>query len=286
MFLHSILIVSYKNINYRDVVTNRVDPYFSPRFFSLEKFMGKVLIKGLSVLSLCCCLFGKTFAEENEIIEFRTIGIPPYGIDIDDKLSGIYFDAANRLTSIAGYRVKNRIAPYARIIHELKAGLTDMTIMFKYQQLEDHVIYIAPLTPLKIVVMGLEGDSFDSVNSLEGKSIAYLRGAKFSNAIDNNKEITRVNTTSFTQGVKMLMLKRVDAIIGPMDPLIFKARELVQDKNIFGTPLIIDERTPWLQVSKKSVDKISVEKLQVIFQKMVRLGELTALRTKYMSMDQ
>jgi len=246
--------------------------------------MGKIIIKGLSILSLCCCFFGKSFAEDNEVIEFRTIGIPPYGIQIDDKLSGIYFDAANRLTSIAGYRVNNRIAPYARIIHELKVGLTDMTIMFKYKQLEDHVIYIAPLESLKIVVMGLEGVSFDSVNSLKGRTVAYLRGAKFSDAIDNDPDIVRVNTTSFTQGVKMLMLKRVDAIIGPMDPIVFKAAELVPDKNIFGAPLVIDERTPWLQVSKKSVDKISVAKLKDIFQKMVKRGKLTALRTKYMSM--
>jgi len=245
--------------------------------------MGTNLIKRLSVLSLLCCLIGESFADAHTTIEFRTIGIPPYGIQVDNKLSGVYFDAANRLISIAGYRVNNKIAPYARIIRELKAGLTDMTIMFKYKQLEDHVIYIAPLKPLKIVVMGLEGVSFDSVTSLKGKSIAYLRGAKFSDVIDSDPEISRVDTTSFTQGVKMLMLKRVDAVIGPMDPLIFKAVELVPDKNIFGTPLIIDERTPWLQVSKKSVDKISVEKLQEIFQKMVTLGELSTLRTKYMS---
>jgi len=259
-----------------------VNFYFAPRYFGLEKYMGKFLMKGLPALCFCCCLFGKSLAEENKVIEVRTIGIPPYGIQIDEKLSGVYFDAINRLTSIAGYRVNNKIAPYARIIHELKGGITDMTIMFKYPQLEEHVIYIAPLKPLKIVVMGLEGVSFDSLSNLKGKSVAYLRGAKFSDAIDNDSDIIRVNTTSFTQGVKMLMLERVDAIIGPMDPLIFKAAELVPDKNIFGAPLVIDEKTPWLQVSRKSVDKISLEKLEAIFKKMVKLGELTALRTKYM----
>ena len=184
--------------------------------------MGKVLIKGFCALSFYCCFLGGVFAEElfdeTTLIEFRTIGIPPYGIQTEAKSSGIYFDAANRLTSIAGYRLNNRIAPYARIIRELKVGLTDMTIMIKYQQLEDHVIYIAPLEPLKIVVMGIDGVSFESVGSLKGKSIAYLRGAKFSDAIDTSQDIIRVNTTSFTQGVKMLRLKRVDAIIGPMDP--------------------------------------------------------------------
>jgi len=278
------LVVSHKNINYLDTDLTVLISIFLHDIFSLEKYMGKFFIKWLSVLSLCCCLFGKSLAEENEVIEIRTIGIPPYGIQIDEKPSGVYFDAVNRLTSSAGYRVNNRIAPYARIIRELQAGVTDMSIMFKYKQLEDFVVYIAPLEPLKIVVMGLEGTDFDSVNSLKGKSIAYLRGAKFSDAIDNDQEIIRVDTTSFTQGIKMLMLGRVDAIIGPLDPIMFKTEEITANKNIFGVPLIIDERTPWLQVSKKSVDKVSVEKLQTIFQKMVKLGELTALRTKYMNM--
>lgn len=249
--------------------------------------MGKILIRGLYVLSFYCFFFGEAFAEahpdKSAVIELRTIGIPPYGIQTDNKLSGIYFDAANRLTDIAGYRVNNRIAPYARIIRELKVGLTDLTIMIKHPELEDYVIYIAPLKPLKIVIMGLDGVSFDSIDSLNGKSIAYLRGAKFSDAIDNSHDIIRVNTTSFTQGVKMLALKRVDAIIGPMDPLMFKAAELFPDKNIFGTPLVIDERTPWLQASKKSIDKISIENLEAIFQRMLEMGELSALRSKYMN---
>ena len=251
--------------------------------------MGKILIKGLCALSFYCFFLGSVFAEvqgnEPVSIQLRTIGVPPYGIQSEDKLSGIYFDAANRLTKIAGYRVNNRIAPYARIIRELKVGLTDMTIMIKYQQLDDYVFYIAPLEPLKIVVMGLEGVSFESVDSLKGKSIAYLRGAKFSDAIDNSQDIIRVNTTSFTQGVKMLMLKRVDAIIGPMDPLVFNAAELFPDLEIFGPPLVIDERTPWLQVSKKSIDKVSVEKLQTTVETMIEKGELTELRKRYMNMQ-
>ena len=35
-----------------------------------------------------------------------------------------------------GYQTNNHIYPYARIVIELKTGQTDMTIMFKYKELE------------------------------------------------------------------------------------------------------------------------------------------------------
>ena len=224
--------------------------------------MGIFFTKWLYILALCFSFISETFAKENTTIEFRTIGVAPYGIETNTSLTGIYYEAANRLAKLSGYTLNNKIYPYARIIHEIQAGLTDMTIMFKYQQLEEHVVYIAPLKPLKIVVLGLKGTTFDSVNSLKGKSIAYLRAAKFSDIIDNDPEIIRVDTTSFTQGIKMLILKRVDAVIGPMDPLTFKASELTGNKHIFGVPLLVGERTPWVQVSKKSLNKVSVDKIK------------------------
>jgi len=245
--------------------------------------MCKFSSRWLYIISLCFSFHGDLLAKDHSTIEFRTIGIPPYGIQSGASQSGVYYEAANSIASLAGYKINNKIYPYARIIHEIKTGLTDMTIMFKYEQLEDHVFYIAPLEPLKIVVLGLKGTSFDSVQSLKGKSIAYLRAAKFSDVIDNDPEIIRVDTTSFTQGVRMLMLKRVDAIIGPMDPLIFKASELTGNKKLFGEPLLVGERTPWVQVSKNSMDKISIDKIESIFKSMVEQGELNALLKKYMN---
>ena len=279
----SILVVSHININYLNIVIYRVNFYFAPRYFGLEKYMGKFLMKGLPALCFCCCLFGKSLAEENKVIEVRTIGIPPYGIQIDEKLSGVYFDAINRLTSIAGYRVNNKIAPYARIIHELKGGITDMTIMFKYPQLEEHVIYIAPLKPLKIVVMGLEGVSFDSLSNLKGKSVAYLRGAKFSDAIGRNPSIDIIETVDFIQAMKLLMIKRVDGIIGPMDPILIAASRLRPNEQVLGQPLVVDQRTPWIQISKESNKRLSAKVLKQAFEKMKRNGELEAIRAKYIS---
>ncbi|WP_348704198.1 transporter substrate-binding domain-containing protein [uncultured Neptuniibacter sp.] len=219
---------------------------------------------------------------QSEPIIIRTIGFPPYGIQGTPEPSGIYYDAANMLLEKTGYSSENYITPYTRTMKELKSGHADMTIMFKYDELEDHVIYIAPLPSLKTVVIGLENNNFESVHALKGKVLAYLRGAKFNELIDNDPEILKHTTLNFAQAVKMLKRGRVDAIIGPMDPIISASKMLPNEQITFGEPLILHENTPWVQISKKSQHKFSVEKLREAFKELMKEGMLTRLREKYL----
>lgn len=130
---------------------------------------------------------------ESKELQVRTISVSPFGIEGPDRGRGIYYELAEALTSKLHtqheMKVNHKIYPYARIIHELKNGQTDLTIMFKYQELEDFVTYIAPLPTLNNVVIGLNNTHFESIKALEGKTLAYLRGSKFSDAIDNNHKI-------------------------------------------------------------------------------------------------
>ncbi|QFU21657.1 transporter substrate-binding domain-containing protein [Shewanella eurypsychrophilus] len=228
------------------------------------------------------------------IIEIRTIEILPYGIKTKISPSasseyipsGIYYDMANLLAEESGYLPHNEIYPYARIMLELKSGQTDMTIMYKYKELEDYVTYIAPLPSLKNVVIGLHGTSFSSFDNLKGKKLAYLRGAKFSDVIDNDPAIYRFETFDFIQAVKMLMAGHVDAVIGPMDAILSAALQLNEDINLFGEPFVVSQRTPWVQISNKSLHKFSPQRLKSSYEKIIERDELSKLRRKYLGYSQ
>ena len=218
---------------------------------------------------------------EGESIEIRTIAIPPYGIQGEDAPGGIYYDIANLIAANAGFESNNYFYPYARIISELKSGQTDMTIMFKYEALEAHVAYIAPLPTLKTVVVGLAGSDIRAIEDLKGKTLAYLRGAKFSDAIDNDPEIGKQYTRDFVQGAQMLVFGRVDAIVGPLDPILSAIAQTEGTQIAIDEPLVVSERTPWLQVSTKSIDRLDPHRLETIFQGISESGELEAIRAKY-----
>ena len=253
------------------------------------------LIKSMHLQRICIlflaffCGYSPTclYSQEDKTLQIRTISIPPYGIKSQDKFSGIYYDLANTLARESGYTVSHNIYPYARIIHELKFGKTDLTIMFKYKELEDHVTYIAPLPSLKNVVVGLEESYFPDIKSLKYKNIAYLRGAKFSEAIDNDPDIIKSLIRDFDQGINMLLAKRVDAIIGPMDPIAIAFNNVKITENhpnlSLGPPLIVSERTPWVQLSKHSKKNISIDNLTIHFQHILKRGYLKKLRQQYLA---
>jgi len=218
---------------------------------------------------------------KSHVLQVRTIAVSPYGIKTQGESSGIYYDLANNLLAKIGIESEHHIFPYGRIMHELKIGKTDLTIMFKYKELADYVDYIYPLPTLKNVVIGRKGSNYDSVSQLEKLSIAYLRGAKFSDDIDNNPEIIKQTVSDFHQGLLMLRKGRVDAIIGPMAPIMSAGKLLGLNREFFGKPLIVSERTPWLQLSKKSSSKVSAKKLRLIFSEMMEQGELKKIQLKY-----
>lgn len=233
------------------------------------------------IITLLLICHQQVAAHPSEGLQVRTIAIAPYGIDAKGELSGIYYDLVSNLLTKAGLESEHHIFPYGRIIHELKLGKTDLTIMFKYKELADYVDYIYPLPTLKNVVIGRKGSDYHSVQQLEKLNIAYLRGAKFSDDIDNNPEIIKQPVSDFYQGLLMLKKGRVDAIIGPMAPIISAAKQAHLGKDFFGKPLIVSERTPWLQLSKKSHDKVSPQQLKAIFSQMMAQGELETIQLKY-----
>jgi len=230
------------------------------------------------------CFSISVFGEGQSRIEIRTIGIPPYGIGSGENASGLYYDIANLLVQEAGFESNNLIYPYARIVSELKTGETDLTIMFKYPNLDDHVVYIAPLAPLKTVVLGLKGVQLHSLESLRGKTLAYLRGAQFSIEIDNDTSIKKQITDDFVQGARMLVFGRVDALIGPIEPLL-QAVKSITDVDVLGEPLVVSERTPWIQVSKMNVHQLSPTQLRGIFQNLKSNGDLDRIRHTYLPLE-
>jgi polar amino acid transport system substrate-binding protein len=225
--------------------------------------------------------------KHTQLLQIRTIAVSPYGIEAPEGDSGIYFDLANtlvqQLTADTHFLLDHKIYPYVRIIHELKTGQTDLSIMFKYKELEDYVTYIHPLPTLTNIVIGLSGTEFKNIAELEGKTLAYLRGAKFSDAIDNNPLILKITTKDFRQGIDLLKAGRVDAIIGPSEPIIAAAQKFDDSEQFFGLPLAVSERTPWVQISNKSPLMAIIPQIKQHIKYIIEKGELETLREFYLS---
>jgi len=219
-------------------------------------------------------------ATESNVLNFRTIDVSPYGIR-SDKHCGVYFDLANKLTVLGGITATNVITPYPRIIHELKTGKSDLSILFRYQELEGFVEFIAPLPPLEIVLMGLKGATLNSLKDLENKRLGYLRGAKLSEKIDANPNILKYDINNFDQGVNMMKLGRLDAIIGPKVALYSSGIKYDLGIEDFSTPYVISVRTPWLQLSRKTQRTVAIQNFIKKIKQVDLKEEVLALYEQY-----
>ena len=231
--------------------------------------LGNHLLTVLLLVLLSAVASGESLGIE---LKVRTIGFAPYGFAENNTPAGIYYEAANLILKHSELTGQNSVAPYSRIKAELISGQCDMTIMFKYSELEPYVHYIAPLPPLKVVVIGMSGSSYPSIQSLKGKRIAYLRGASFSAEIDSDEDIKIIRVTDLYQGIKMLVVGHVDAVIGPLDPIYRAALRIPKGPPIFGEPLVVSVRTPWVQVSKQSKKELPLAKLKLAYEYLQQKG--------------
>ncbi|ALU44501.1 substrate-binding periplasmic protein [Pseudoalteromonas rubra] len=228
----------------------------------------------------------QSYAQETQL-KARAIAVAPYGIaesQADESLEykGVYYDFLDLILQQLHVPYIQEVAPYARISKDLRSGKADITIMYRYQHLADDVYFIQPLPSLTNVVIGDAGLSITHPNDLVNKKVAYLRGANFSNAIDQDPRIEKYFTLDIAQAVALLSKGRVDAVIGPLSPILYAADKLgIVDQ--LGKPFVVSERTPWLQISKKSPLASRARELKSITVTLLQEGWLTKFKQNYHS---
>jgi len=243
--------------------------------------VNKSFKRQLSFWLLLLSYLSSTNTIANERLFFRSIEIEPYGFRDGKDLKGIYYDLADQIRKDMGWSNEHIILPYARIMHEMKSGKPVLTIMYKYDELTPHVDYIHPLPTLKNVVIGKKNTDLSSIEKLNNKSLAYLRGAKFSEEIDSNPKITIYPVANFEVALTMLSRGRVDGVIGPMQPIMTSAKKLDLSEVFLGTPLVVSNRTPWLQITKNSLSDDDVKKLNDKFKIIIESGLYEEIKSRY-----
>jgi polar amino acid transport system substrate-binding protein len=78
-------------------------------------------------------LFYSIISASEQVIDIRTIGIPPYGIEEQGELSGIYYELANLIVTNAGYDSNNKIAPMHALLNRLNMVVPTSALCFVTQ---------------------------------------------------------------------------------------------------------------------------------------------------------
>jgi len=198
-----------------------------------------------------------------------TASLPPfppyYYADVADNSScrGVGVKILDLITRQTGISFKMVNYPYARILKVLQSGQLDAALIFKNSMLRDDVYYVGPVATSQVLVVGRgenQPQSYHQLKALQG--IAVIRKAQFQTQFDQDNTLKKIYVESYQQGLKMLKIGRVEAIIGSELGLSYAMKQLNMDPHILKQAFRLGEKEWWLHLAKKKIHQALIPRLQ------------------------
>ncbi len=249
----------------------RLRPAFAHRRISI--------VLSTSIICLTHCL-SAIAAEE---IKISTIQIKPTGYLIDgSKSTGSFVEIGNRIAREAGYEPVNQVEPYPRVVQHIITGKSDFAMLFTNSTLEKHAVQVVDIIELTSVVHTKKGLVIKSITDLHGKRVGVLRNAQYSKRFDEDVQIVKYQVKDYNQSIMMLLLGRLDAVIGESDALYFALDQTGHSLDDLGPALIVSTNMAKLHLSKKSVSEEKVIALRKAVEKLRSEGYIKATYYKHL----
>lgn len=242
----------------------------------MRKNINKIFIALMMYLLVCLPIYAET-------LHIQTIEVAPFGMkDKDDQASGMMFEISNKIAQEAGFKFSNKVVPYARTILELQQGNADFVLRYSNEKLPQVAIPVASVISMQTIVLSNSMTTFDSIKSLHGKKIGVVRGGKFDDKFDKDKNIIKTPVSDYQQMLKMLITGRLDGAIGSNVGLYYNAKELGISPDYFSKPLQLNHKHFILHYSKKTATNKTTSKLKKSIKKLKEKHIFKSIVDKYM----
>jgi polar amino acid transport system substrate-binding protein len=189
-------------------------------------------------------------------LKIETLDVFPFGYtNSEGRSTGLIFDISNKIAETAGYQFTNVLIPYPRLIIDLKYGLADFTIRYSSDELNVVSIPHDKIISFQTIIIGQVNSKYTKLENLHGKIVGTIRSAHFDDDFDNDKKIIKQDFITYEQSLKMLTLKRIDAVIGSDIGLYETIKKLNLAPKKFGSPLKLQRKYFILHFSKKTYNE-------------------------------
>lgn len=140
---------------------------------------------------------------------------PPFA---DSRLAnrGLACDLVGSALRRAGYSLSFSEQPWARALHELQTGASDILVDAWYSPERDaFALYSEPYLVNRIRFFQRRGEAirFRELDDLHGIPVAVVRGYAYDAAFQSDPELVRVPVVDITQGARMLLAGRVALVV-------------------------------------------------------------------------
>jgi len=182
----------------------------------------------------------------------------PYGFKTTKgQIKGGLFDIMNEIINESGLKASNQLLPPQRLIHELKNGNQLCTLLANTPYASRHFDLVEPIgLTLSAGVIPRIGVGLPNYASLKNTIIAVPLGIYFDKRFDRDSTLTKIHPLSYSNAIKMLKYKRVDAVAGAIESLLYVAKHDSLSVNDFGPPLVLSNLNIYLTCIRDTPDFI------------------------------
>jgi ABC-type amino acid transport substrate-binding protein len=179
-----------------------------------------------------------------------------------------------------------QLMPLARIIHEVKKSQIDLAIMSEHAKRKINMVPHIAIYETPFVLFTKLNSSIEKLVDIKNKNVAMLIGGSGCPCLNEDIPYHKIKVSKHSQGLKMLMLNRVDAISGPYLRLNEQAKKLGVRAQL-AKPITYQWRTVFLWSSHSlTQDKNKLSLFSDELNKSLKGGLLKRLLSKYFSTEE
>ncbi|WP_234996088.1 substrate-binding periplasmic protein [Pseudobacteriovorax antillogorgiicola] len=184
---------------------------------------------------------------------------PPFSYSSSSKLKGVSVDIIRAAFSKVGIKTDFHLLPWKRIVRNIQLGELDVLANLYYvEDIAKWVKYSLPYLKSDVKLASLKNFKrrIRSISSIQGESVAYGQGYSFGKSFDHASHFKKVEVPVTENGLKMMILGRVDLVIDSEEVLSFLIdhnTEYSSKIKILSDSLLVNEMS--IGVSKKHRDR-------------------------------
>jgi polar amino acid transport system substrate-binding protein len=214
---------------------------------------------------------------------------PPFRIEdkeIPEGFKGLDIEILNELSKKLNIKIQIKRSPWARSLANLKSGDSDIITGVAYtDERAEYINYAEPsyysVNPVFYVKKG-RGRLIKNYNDLYSYSIGYSIKSAYFEPFNSDTKLKKIELSSETHLIKMLMLGRVDAIIGTEPNISY---DLIKSGNKSKVEPVLykpDKKTKlFIGVSKKSPLASRMKEIEKVINDMLNEKKIERLMKKY-----
>jgi ABC-type amino acid transport substrate-binding protein len=234
-------------------------------------------------------LLNTTTVHANSTLKVAIIIEPPFSSLKDGKLIGYNVEVAKFLAKSINLSPVFIQCPFARCISMIEQGKADVMLgLLRSPAREKKLMFIAPSLPLKYKPLRLftltdRNITINTFSDLERLIVGTIRGGIYFPQFDQNSSIKKVEFTTRTQLVNMLLKGRIDAFFEREEsirPLLSKQAYL--DKISLSTYEYSEPQRYYIVISKNSHITSYAQKLSNALSILIASGKANEIEQQFL----